>query len=441
MRTAEVLVAAMGRGELEPSSISLAEQAALLEWARRKRISRQAKLRDAATSGSVRRSRNAIRVYRANLAVRLLALWEAAPVSLLPDRRLDDQEADARRVQRLTYVLENIGILSSTRVAPEGRLMTRPKGDGQYRAIFSFEWMDRARFRLLSDALEPFVGFHASQFQLRWHAEGRGTQAACKALLDTLSGLSSTSPAEASNTGRVRAEDHVFFELDVTDFFGSISEAWWTTKPILDEDMSRLLYTRHLQVKSSGKVRDQLDGAYQEVIRRGLPQGSALSALVAEWVMADVLREVPTLPAGVHLFTYCDNIGVLAPSSLADATEELIRGAFSASGAGSFELRRKTGPTPVCSPFRFLGMEFVVAGDEASVRAPRASVEYATIAIRTDLLHAAASEAFDRLRRKVKGNVAAWGLWPAARGWGEGLLRQIDSMEALTLVPDPLGPV
>lgn len=425
-RCAAVMVSAMGRGELSAQSISVAEQVVLVDWAEAKRRALQAKLVKTASEGSTRKARSAIRLYRESLAVRFLALWETTPEELRPSRLCGERDGEERRVARLAWVLGNVGGLCGYQSAPAGRLMTRPKGDGRYRAFFSFERLDKARFRLLSDALEPFVGFHASQFQLRWHAGGRGTQAACKSLLETLSGLSSTSTAEASDTGRVRAEDHVFFELDVTDFFGSISEAWWATKPILDEETSRLLYTRHLHVKSSGKVRDQLEGAYQEVIRRGLPQGSALSALVAEWVMADVLKEVPALPTGVHLFTYCDNIGVLAPRSLADATEELIRSAFSASGAGSFSLKRKTGPTLVTSPFRFLGMEFVVLGAKVGVRVPCHAVDLATLAIRTDLLHAATPADLARLRRKVVGKAAAWRLWSGASAWKEERLREID---------------
>ncbi len=435
------MVSAMGRGDLSARSISLAEQEVLLTWACAKRRALHTKLVNAARDASARKSRNAIRLYRTSLAVRFLALWDATPKELRPGHRQDEQGAERLRIDRLAFILSNVSDLRSLQPAPEGRLMTRAKGDGRYRAFFSFEWMDRARFRLLSDALEPFVGFHASQFQLRWHAGVRGTQAACKALLETISGLSSTPDEEVPHTGRFPAEDHVFFELDVTDFFGSISEAWWATKPILDEEMSRWLYTRHLHVKSSGKVRDQLDGAYQEVIRRGVPQGSALSALVAEWVMADVLREVPALPAGTHLFTYCDNIGVITPRPLAEATEELIRGAFSASGAGSFSLRRKGGPTAVCSPFRFLGMEFVGARGGARLRVPRHTEELATLALRTDLLHASTPADLVRLRRAINGRAAAWSLWPEASSWKADRLREIDQASTwLMAMPDYHSP-
>ncbi len=389
-----------------------------------------AKIRNAAANHGIRAARRAIANYHRRAAVRFLHLWQSTPPEHRQRASLSDAENEDRRISRLMGVFARRERLA--RWSPsEARLTTRRKPDGSHRPIFRFGWTEQARFRLFKTALEPFAGFHASQFQFAVNRRDRGSQAACKAVLEALNGLSGmaapTSPTHA-------VEDYVFLELDVENFFGSIGEEWWGTKPVLDGRLKEVLYTDYLKVKASRRVLDRLSGASLYLSRwGGLPQGSALSALIAEWAMADVLKGVPDLPDDVRMFVYCDNIGVLAPKERIGAIEELIRSAFRASGAGVFNLKNKNGQgaVPVSRPFRFLGMEFVRTSDRFMARPPGDAVDKATILKRGDILMAMDEVALEKARRGVLGTAAGWGLWPDVAAWQDDLLADIQTQRCV----------
>ncbi|HAC01742.1 MAG TPA: hypothetical protein DGP25_05840 [Brevundimonas sp.] len=426
-RRPHALMALIGRGECDPASVTEAEQAGLLHHARQVEANMLAKIQDAAVNHGVRAARRAIARYHEKLAVRFYHLWQSTPPKHRPQTSLSEAENEARRISRLQGVFDRRERIA--RWAPsEARLTTRQKPDGEHRPIFRFGWTEQARFRLFKSALEPFAGFHASQFQFAVNARDRGSQAACKAMLEALNSLvGMTTPI-----GPNQAEDYVFLELDVEDFFGSIGEEWWGTKPVLDGRLKEILYTDYLTVKASRRVRDRLSGAFFHPSRRGLPQGSALSALIAEWVMADVLKGVPALSDDVFLFVYCDNIGVLAPRERIGAIEELIRTAFRAAGAGAFNLKDKSGrgAVPVTRPFRFLGMEFCAAGGRAAISVNDHAVALATLDIGNELLMAQTHAQFDLIRRKVRGKASSWKLWSGARPWEEMMANTIDDAQS-----------
>lgn len=256
-RAPDVLMAMIGRGDCDPASITPAEQATLLQHARQVEANMRAKIRDAADNHGIRAARRAIANYHRRAAVRFLHLWQSTPPERRPKASLSDAENEALRISRLRGVFdrrERVVQWSSI----EARLTAQGKPGGGYRPIFRFGWTEQARYRLFKSALEPFAGFHASQFQFAVNRRDRGSQAACKAVLEALNGVSGM----ATPTGPTYAvEDYVFLELDVENFFGSIGEEWWGTKPVLDGRLKEVLYTDYLKVEASRRVRDRLAGA------------------------------------------------------------------------------------------------------------------------------------------------------------------------------------
>lgn len=420
-RTPDQITTAFGRGELVPASISMAEQRDLLSWARRKRLALIEKVLEAKSTGSVRKARQAIRAYRTPFAVRFIHVWEATPLEYRPSAPDTPADAEGKRQRRLDEVFGRTAYVLNLQRPAEGHLRFKSKGVGSPRPILSFGWSDTARFELLAASVKPFAGFHASQYQLHPRPESRGQQAACGELLTRLNGIQRSEVAPGDGRD---ADAPIFVELDVRDFFGSVSEDWWANKPILDGDMRSQLYTERMRIKADRKVRGRNDGAVDDWVRRGLPQGSALSAFIAEWVMADVLGGLPDLPDDVGMITYCDNIGLVGPRSQVDAIVELIRGVFCISRAGPFSLLIKQEVSLTGRPFRFLGMEFAWAGSWF-LRPPTGQVEAVTLQTRTDLDHAFSASCFQRIRRKVQGKAAAWKQWSGAAEWAAELLLEV----------------
>ena len=160
-------------------------------------------------------------------------------------------------------------------------------------------------------------------------------------------------------------------------------------------------------------------------------QGSALSQLVAEMVMADVLRGI-AVPPGVRLVTYADNIGIVMPGSCKAVIEELFRGAFERHSAGPFQLTF-TDAIPVTQGFDFLGLSFFVEEGK-----PRATVlecvwgKWLT-EIGGEVLVASATELQD-IERKVRGKIAQWRMWSGADALeAEALTLIASAKEALSL--------
>lgn len=425
-RTPGQIMSAFGRGELIPASISQSEQGDLLTWAHSKRLKLTNELLGAKSSGSVRQARRAIRDYRTPLAVRFIHLWEATPPEYRPSVHDTAEEIESKRQRRLDEVFARAPAVCNLQRPAGGRLRLKSKGGGRYRPILSFGWSDTTRFEMLAASVKPFAGFHASQFQLHPQPGSRGQQAACGELLTRLNGLHLT---EAASGGGRQADEPIFVELDVRDFFGSVSEDWCADKPILDGDMRCQLYTGRMRITADRKVRGHLDGAFDDWVRRGLPQGSALSALIAEWVMADVLGGLPDLPDAVGMITYCDNIGLIGPRGQTDAVVESIREVFRTSRAGPFNLLVKQQVALVGQPFRFLGMEFARAGDWF-IRPPAGQLDAVTLLTRTDLDHAFSPACFLRIRRKVQGKAAAWKLWIGTADWATDLLLEVRVAES-----------
>jgi hypothetical protein len=111
----------------------------------------------------------------------------------------------------------------------------------------------------------------------------------------------------------------------------------------------------------------------RESHRLGIPQGSAASSLVAEYVVAAILRDFAGQLAMCRVINYSDNFGILCQSGEAAVLQESLTASFAAHEAGGFQTRASV--SRVDTPFRFLGYNFV----NSRGRAPRAFVPAAKL--------------------------------------------------------------
>lgn len=331
------------------------------------------------------------------LAVRLDALMFAArrhrPSTLVQS----PAEREAVRQRRLADVFSALSSIASFSQPARAQTFCRPKPRGGERALTTFFWEDDARLRILKSALTPFANLHDSQFMLAQNGHRRGPASVREALLQAL---------------REAEGEQVFLQFDVRDFFGSISHAWLEDHLGLDRGIvRRFVHTGEMLIVPIGEMRgDRLTGdARQENGRSGvgIPQGSALSSLIAEMVMADILRSDAVFDKG-RLFTWSDNLGVLVPRGEAGVIEELIQAAFGRHGAGPFHLISES--RPVTSEFKFLGAWYRVEAGLPRAFIPEAVARGWADNVCADILTASESELL-RMEQRVRGKEAAWNWW------------------------------
>jgi hypothetical protein len=216
-------------------------------------------------------------------SARLVAAWQADEkfrrrqrrvVCHLPPQSFPD-------IWQLSEQLKNPNATASVVVHKKA------KRTGGFRLLHIPDRFGMAKQQLLINALKPFASFHPSQYALR-----RGRSAACESLLQTMNEPS------LCNTR--------FVQFDVVDFFPSISRQYVEeVLPAPKAVMRNTLFLEGWDVRCVGDV---------TMDRRGLPQGLAASSLVAEMVMADVLRDIADLTADLHrIHAYSDNWGGFLP--------------------------------------------------------------------------------------------------------------------------------
>ncbi len=157
---------------------------------------------------------------------------------------------------------------------------TKEKKSGGRRHIMNFGIRNRALQILVRGALEPWARFHPKQFMFQG-----GRDAAVDAVMK---------PLEQGY--------HWTAQLDVIDCYGSFDgDAVCKMLPVADEVVRRVILSRHLNLEP-GKylahtfgTTEGLDSIPETLVeaRRGIPQGSAVSPLVAEMLLANVAYELP----------------------------------------------------------------------------------------------------------------------------------------------------
>ncbi|MFL0415871.1 reverse transcriptase domain-containing protein [Sphingomonas sp. 179-A 2A2 NHS] len=326
---------------------------------------------------------------------------------------------EAVRQERLVDVFDALPRINDFSHPARAMSFTRPKRSGGVRRLTSFYWEDDARMRILKSTLIPFADLHDSQFMLAQDRLRRGPASVRENLLQAL---------------RETEGGHVFLQFDIRDFFGSISHAWLEGYLDLDREcVKRFVHTGEMLIVPTGEMRaDRRNDDASKANGRsgvGIPQGSALSSLVAEMAMAEVLRSDAVF-GRVRLFAWSDNLGVLAPRDEALAVEELVRGAFARHEAGPFHLEVKH--SPITSEFKFLGVWYRKVGSDAVAFVPDAVATGWANDVCADVLIADAG-ALSKMERRIRSKLAAWSWWDGAGPLGTELRAVVKAArEALT---------
>lgn len=211
------------------------------------------------------------------------------------------------------------------------------KAGGGMRIKTSFGDTDLAQQRLLAKALLPFFGNHPGQYGQR------GKDLAVRNLR-----------AHVDQAG----SNDVFVHADVVQFYDNLSQGWLRNNaPLPASLVSWLFYSGYTVSTRSTRCQAQRLSAeaLQELARRGLPQGSALSPTIAELAIAGIIKEVGPLQT-LPLVNYSDNFGMVCPADGVERLEQTLREGFASHPAGPFRLT--ISKNALRQENRFLGYSF-----------------------------------------------------------------------------------
>lgn len=389
-------------GSIAPTSLSTGEALSLIREAKRSVGAAQQKIRAEHERHRFNIARRKVSALMRALPARLVAASEAASKT----RR---SQGDAWTFADIWACTERLRDLTSPSHA---RVTMRDKKRGGRRPICAFSIQDKARQHLMRLCLTPFASFHPSQFGLR-----RGRSVACETLLQQLNAA--------------RPETCVA-QIDVKNFFGSISHEWLEENLPLPRGIIRaILHTGGMSLSPSGRGRARTsDEDIQEVARRGIPQGSAASPLVAEIVMSHLLGGLTDhLPGGV-LINYSDNTAFVFEGRQGEwhAIVERFRRALSEHPAGPFSITASAAQ-PVATGFRFLGYEWRKRGDIAEARVDPIHLADRVMNFRRDILDAPCIAPRVPLaihRYRIRGYEGAFSLCPDTRREIAMLMAELD---------------
>ena len=399
---AERTLGELKSGQVSPCTVDANTALQILALCRHKVASRVAKVQQRTAANqrkAARREQEALLSCleaRLQISAELMPLTQRDAASRLPskhDRQGDRTFCDQWRLAEALRHHEG---------PVHARLWLKQKRAGGTRPIYSFTSQDKARQRLYALAIRASAGFHPSQSLFRG-----GRSAVCDALQSAL---------------RDVPQGSHFLHLDVRDFFGSISHEWLERNlPFPRRLIRQFIHTGGLVVshRGGGLARNPCE-ENQERGRRGIPQGSAASSVVAEFVMADVLRSLADQLPCDRTFIYSDNIGLLVRLEEVSRFEEHLRGAFAGHTAGPFQLR--VSHIPITRTFRFLGYDWrrTRAGN-VRVRIPKHALEERMGRYMLEMQFGLA--ALERTRKKYVSYFAAFKLAENA----EAVLEYLDS--------------
>jgi len=415
-RSVPELLAVLRTGELDGNALTWPEELSLRQWAKHDAQQMQRSIRRLVERGAYRNARRAVRQHNKRLSVRLTALFAASRRHRWASKFATSAGREFIRRQRLVDVLAALSEVGCFNRPARASRFFRAKPNGGTRTLIKFDWVDDARLRILNSALTPFADLHGSQFLLGQDGR-RGPASVRESLLQAL---------------REAGDDHVFLQFDIRDFYGSISHAWLEDNLYLEKGIvRRFVHTGEmlivtLQEMRTGRRRPADASNENGQSGHGIPQGSALSSLVAEQVMAHVLRSDAVF-ARVRLFAWSDNLGALVPRNEALAIEELVRSAFERHGAGPFRLTVER--TPITSEFKFLGVWYRVKDGTPRAYIPDEVADRWETDICRDILTANVDQLRTIVQRTL-GKHEAWKWWPGIAPRVTSILASVWSADA-----------
>ena len=398
--TPERFVSEITSDQSRPVYLCATAERQLREWTRSAANRSLRRIEDAYALGRYKIARRERREHIARRAVHLHALFLALRMQWPVLSSMSSEEQERVRRHRIRVAFEQLPRIGNFRKPARARMRLKPKRNGQgHRGITSFGWVDKARQFVLRSAFQPFANLHEAQFMYAHEGIPRGPAAVREALLSSLAD---------------RGDGWSFLQFDIVDFYGSISHAWLESNLGIDPMVvSRHVHTGQMMIKRPRKMATvhATHEANAEGGLRGIPQGSALSPIIADWIMAQVLRDTAVFDE-LPVYVWSDNVGVLAPRHREREIVGLVREAFERHGAGPFKLTYSAKPT--VEEFKFLGTNYRV--DECGV--PHAYIAEQILSnwvssIGSRLLIAGSNEIAD-IERHVAGKRAAWSWWG---GW------------------------
>lgn len=222
-------------------------------------------------------------------------------------------------------------------------LRAKKKFGGGYRSYFDFGVRHRTAQIVASDLIRPQCDYAAFQYDVA----GKGVQKAIAA-------------ARAYIKQGYRYGLHV----DIQRYFDSFHHsAIYGPAISMDQDIKSMVLTgEHYNVKLDVKSAplDVLTHYASQVASAGIPQGSSVSPLVADFFMSKL--DLKQLPEGVVVLNYVDDFLILGVDvASAEKGSHALQSALTDLSAGDFTLAQKSHSDP--DDFVFLGHEFHVGSD------------------------------------------------------------------------------
>lgn len=395
--TAKQLLDMVQCGKILPTGLTVSQLKAIQRWCLSRSNASQAELQRLVDLGHHKNAKR-LRIKHLNSREVLLhALFCAARRQWKVGSEMTQERAGALRRRRLIKPFEQLHNVGRFARCAKARLKHVRKEGGGTRPIMSFQWVDRARQIALKSAITPFANLHDGQFMLSHDPERRGPAAVREALLTALTDC---------------GDDSLFMHFDIRDFYGSISHEWLEGKLGIDPSIVRRQIHKAEMLIVPMEVTMVVRGPHEantvEKSRRGIPQGSSLSPLIAEITMAEVLRGVAAL-SGLPIFVWSDNLGVIVPRDRAGNIEKLVRDAFAQHSAGPFQIvmvdRR-----PVAREFKFLGSWYQKSPEGPKVYVPEPVAASWQLSIGARLMVSKPDE-IDQIEEYVRQKLGAWRWW------------------------------
>ena len=285
----------------------------------------------------------------------------------------------------------------------EVRLRLIKKGANTFRPTLDFGIENRALQHLVLSVLYAVAELHPRQFATRG-----GVPVAIAHVMD------------AMKDGYVHIR-----EIDIKDFYASFDRNKLVELvPVQKKVIENVLLSEHLNIVPSALHHilscfgpadsDQKELArlekYLAEARRGIPQGSAASPLLAELLLAPLLFQVPA-GGEVVVVAYADNILVMAKTaSDADAMTNSLELALKKHPAGPFSPKIRS--FPAGGPIEFLGHRVTAHGDEVRAQPSPENREKFERKMKIGLAQlrkpSLTGAARDRLVRDLKGDLSSY---------------------------------
>lgn len=391
-------------GAIDPASMTPKDQAGLLKYCCAIVRRKQRRIRNCVTSEKTRIARKQQNEFLRCLPARLIAaqiairkvnrrnlVRPAGPYNTIPFTQV------WQLTQRLTRYLSSPSF---------GVVRLKPKRNGEFREVCMFTDFDVARQTLVAMSITPFARLHPSQYALRG-----GRSAACGELLNALN---------------LAPEGTKFMHVDVNNFYGSISHGWLREKlPVPANIVQQVISLNGMRnvLRWHLGLAHQHDEGTEGMDRQGIPQGSAVSPIVAEFVIADVLRNKANLFEGLSFFNYCDNLGILVPKDWDEtAFTEQLRDVFQKHPAGPFHIRIVSAD-PINTEFRFLGYYWKKTPTGAKAYIPEQVAWERKMNFERDILECENKEQMLRIEHSFRSYYAAFPLWDGREKLLNNLLR------------------